>query len=163
MTLTHYVDENLLHDILTGRSVTAWLHFVNGNPIEWYSKKQATVETTTYGSEFVAACTCVEQIIDLRNALCYLGVPVNKTSYMFGDNESVVKSSKNMYSKLTKRHKALSYHRVRESIASGYVKFHYIPGKFNAVDILSKHWIYSIVKELLLTLFHFQGDPLKNR
>ena len=65
VTLTHYVDANLMHDLRTGRSVTACLHFVNGTPIDWYSKKQATVETATYGSEFVAARTCVEQIVDL--------------------------------------------------------------------------------------------------
>ena len=121
------------------------------------------MKTVTYGSEFVAARIYVEQIIDLHNTLCYLGVPVNKTSYMFGDNESVVNSSNNMYSKLTKRHKTLSYNRIREAIASGYIKFHYIPGKLNLVDILSKHWSYSVVKELLITLFHFQGDPFKNR
>ena len=67
--LIHYVDANLFHDALTGRSVTACLHFVNGTPIDWYTKKQATVETATYGSEFVAARTCVEQIMDLRNTL----------------------------------------------------------------------------------------------
>ena len=89
VTLTHYVDANLLHDILTGRSVTACLHFMNGTPIDWYSKKMATVETATYGAEFVAAKTCVEQIIDLQNTLRYLGVPINEKSYMFGDNESV--------------------------------------------------------------------------
>ena len=69
MTLTHYVDDSLLHDILTGRFVTAYLNFMNGTPIDWYSKKMATVETATYGAEFVAAKTCVEQIIDLRNTL----------------------------------------------------------------------------------------------
>ena len=53
--LTHYVDANLFHDALTGRSVTACLHFVNATLIDWYSKKQATVGMATYGSEFVAA------------------------------------------------------------------------------------------------------------
>ena len=109
----------------------------------------------------MAARTCVEQIIDLRTTLRYLGVPVNEKSYMFGDNESVVNSSKNLYSKLTKRHNALSYHRVCEAIASGYVKFSYIPGKLNPADILSKYWSYSNVKDLLLTVFYFQGGPLK--
>ena len=87
---------------------------------------------------FVAAHTCVEQIIDFCTTLCYLGVPVNEKSYMFGDNESVVNSSKNLYSKLTKRHNVLSYHCVCEAIASGFVKFSYIPGKINPADILSK-------------------------
>ena len=72
VTLSHYVDANLFHDLLTGRSVTGILHFANKTPIDWYSKKQATVETATYGSEFVAAITCTEQIIDLRTTLRYL-------------------------------------------------------------------------------------------
>jgi hypothetical protein len=67
--LTHYVDANLYHNVLTGRSVTGVLHFLIGTPIDWYSKKQATVESATYGSEFVAARTCVEQIIDLCRTL----------------------------------------------------------------------------------------------
>jgi hypothetical protein len=48
-----YVDANLLHCLITGRSVTGILHFLNGTPIDWYSKKMATVETATYGAEFV--------------------------------------------------------------------------------------------------------------
>jgi hypothetical protein len=67
--LTHYVDANLYHNVLTGRSVTGVLHFINGTPIDWYSKKQATVKSATYGSELVAARTCVEQIIDLSITL----------------------------------------------------------------------------------------------
>jgi hypothetical protein len=67
--LTHSVDAYLYHNVLTGRSVTGVLHFFNGTPIDWYSKKHATVESATYGSEFVAARTCVEQIIDLRHTL----------------------------------------------------------------------------------------------
>jgi hypothetical protein len=94
-----------MHDIAMGRSVTGILHLVNKTPIEWYSKKQATVETATYGLEFVAARVCVEQIIDLRNTLRFLGVLVREKSYMFGDNKSVVDSSMQLNAKLHKRHK----------------------------------------------------------
>ena len=55
VTLTHYLDANLFHDVLTGRSVTGILYMLNATPIDWYSKKQATVDTATYGSEFIAA------------------------------------------------------------------------------------------------------------
>jgi hypothetical protein len=44
ITMTHYQDANLYHDIITGWSVTAILHFLNKFPIDWYSKKQATIE-----------------------------------------------------------------------------------------------------------------------
>jgi hypothetical protein len=47
----------------------------NKMPINWYSKKQATVETATYGSEFVAARMCVDHVVDLHSTLHYLGIP----------------------------------------------------------------------------------------
>jgi hypothetical protein len=140
VTMSHYVDANLMHDIMTGKSVTGILHLENKNPLEWYSKKQPTVEIATYGSEIVAAQTCVEQIIDLRITLRYLGVPVRDKSYMFGDNKSVVASSMQFNAKLHKRHTILSFHLVRECIASKMVGFYFIPGKSNPADILSKHW-----------------------
>ena len=139
VTLTYYVDVNLFHDALSGRSATGILHMMNATPIDWYSKKQATVETATYGSEFVAARICVEQIIDLRNTLRYLRVPVCEKSYMFGDNESVVNSSSIPHAKLHKRHTALSFHHVCEAVASKYVGFYFLPGADNPADILSKH------------------------
>jgi hypothetical protein len=158
VTMTHYVDANLMHDVITGRSVTGILHLANKTPIDWYSKKQSTVETATYGSEFVAARTCVDQAIDHRNTLRYLGVPVREKSYMFGDNESVVNSAMQVHAKLHKRHNMLSFHRVREAIASGMIVFHYIPGVINPADILSKHWGYAQIWEQLRTVLFWQGD-----
>jgi hypothetical protein len=155
-----YVDANLLHCLNTGRSVTGILHFLNGTPIDWYSKKMATVETATYGAEFVSARTCVEQLVDLRTTLRYLGVPIRERSYMFGDNESVVNSSILPHAKLHKRHNALSFHRVREAIASGHYAFTHIPGENNPADILSKHWGYSQVWHMLRTLFMVPGDTV---
>jgi hypothetical protein len=55
VTLTHYQDANLYHNIITGCSVTGILHFMNKMPIDWYSKKQAKVKMVTYESEFVSA------------------------------------------------------------------------------------------------------------
>jgi hypothetical protein len=160
VTLTHYVDANLMHDITTGRSVTGILHLINKTPIDWYSKKQATVETATYGSEFVAARTCVEQIIDLRTLLYYLGIPVREKSYMFGDNKSVVDSSTTVHAKLHKRHTILSFHRVREAIASGMINFTFINGSINPADILSKHWGYSQVWPQLKPMLYWYGDTI---
>ena len=145
IVLTYYVDVNLFHDVVIGRSVTRILHFINQTPIDWFSKKQATAETATYGSGFLAACTCVEQIIDLRITLRYLGVPIIGPSYMFGDNDSVVSSAVRIHAKLHKRHTALSFHRVRESIAVDVCRFHLLPGKHNPADIVSKYWSYNFV------------------
>ena len=144
--------------MISGRSVTGILHLVNKTPFDWYSKKQGTVETATYGSEFVAGRIAVDQIIDHLMNLRYLGVPINEISYLFGDNKSVVDSSTVPHAKLHKRHNALSFHRVREAVASGIVCFQHIPGDINPPDILSKHWGYSCVWKLLQPLLFWMGD-----
>ena len=101
--LTSFVDANLLHDLLSGKAVTGILHMANKTPVDWFAKLQATVETATFGSEYVAARTCTEQQIDLRNTFRYLGVPVEGASFMFGDNESVVNTASVPHSRLGKR------------------------------------------------------------
>ena len=110
---TTTMDANLNHCLATGKSLTGCLHFVNKTPVDWYSKKQATVETATYGSEFVAAKTATEQIMDIRQTLRYLGAPIGAKSFLFGDNRSVVTSASLPHSILTKRHNILAFHRVR--------------------------------------------------
>ena len=156
--LTSYVDANLFHDIITGRSVTGILHLANKTPFDWYSKKQSTVETATYGSEFTAARLAVDQIISNRHIFRYLGVPLKETTYMFGDNKSVIDSSMIPHAKLHKRHNFLSFHRVREAIAAKLLRFIFIPSNINPADILSKHWGYQQVKVTLKTLLFYEGD-----
>jgi hypothetical protein len=160
VTLIHYYDANLYHDLTTGRSVTGILHLFNKTPIEWYSKKQATVETATYGSEFIAARTCVDQIIDLRTYLRYLGVPIREYSYVFGDNKTVIDGATIPHAKLHKRHNALSFHRVREAMASRFLKMFHLPGECNPADIMSKHWGYRQVWPMLQAILFYQGNTI---
>ena len=154
------VDANLYNNMLTGCSITGILHFMNKTPIDWYSKKQATVETVMYSSKFVVAHTCVDQVMDLRLTLQYPSVPIREKSYMFGDNKSVVDSSAKPHSKLHNRHNALSFHHVCEAIASKFVNLTFLDGKYNPADVMSKHWGYQQVWNMLgfwhLGTFPFQ-------
>ena len=47
-------------------------HLVFATPSHWHTKRQATVETATFESEFVAARIAMDQIIALRYTLCIL-------------------------------------------------------------------------------------------
>ena len=77
MTSTQYVDANLHHDLMTAKAVTAILHVLNATQVHWHCKRQLTLEPATFGSEFVAARTAVDLIIDICLTLMYLGVPIN--------------------------------------------------------------------------------------
>ena len=152
------MDANLNHCLATGKSLTGCLHFVNKTPVDWYSKKQATVETATYGSEFVAAKTATEQIMDIRQTLRYLGAPITTMSLIFGDNRSVVTSATLPHSTLTKRQNILAFHRVREAIAAKLMAFYWIQSAYNLSDMLSKHWDHPTVYPMILKLLITRGN-----
>ena len=120
---TTTMDANLNHFLATGKSLTGCLHFVIKTPVDWYSKKQATVVTAPYGSQFVAAKTATEQIMNIRQTLRYLGEPIGSKSILFGDNRSVVTIATLPHSTLTKHHNILAFHRVREAIATNLTAF----------------------------------------
>ena len=50
------------------------------------------------------------------------------------------------------RHLMLSYHYVREAITTGNYAYVWLNGKDNPADILSKHWSYGSVWQLLQLL-----------
>jgi len=55
----------------------------------WYSKRQSTVETSTYGSEIIAMRTAVEMVEALRYKLRMFGIPIEGPANVYCDNEAV--------------------------------------------------------------------------
>ena len=125
------MDTNLHHDLIAGKAVSAILHMLNATPVHWHCKRQSTLETATIGSEFVAARTAVDQIIDLCLTPMYLGATITPNSYIFGDNKAVVTNATICTSTLSKRFHLVAYHRVREAIETGYLQFHWKDGTSN--------------------------------
>jgi hypothetical protein len=54
VTITMFVDANHAGNVVTRRSHSGILIFVQNAPIMWHSKRQNSVESSTFGSEFVA-------------------------------------------------------------------------------------------------------------
>ena len=136
--ITVYVDADHAHDKVTRRSVTGIILFVNGTPVKWVSKRQKTVETSTYGSELVAARIAVETIMEYRYNLRMLGVEVDGPAMMLGDNKSVILNTTVPSSMLNKKHVACNYHRVREAVAARILTFVHIDTDKNLADIMTK-------------------------
>jgi hypothetical protein len=123
---------------LTRRSTTGIIFFINGSPISWYSKRQNTIESSVFGSEFVALKIAIEMNEALRYKLRMMGIPINESTNCFCDNKSVVTNAIIPQSTLQKKHNMIAYHKVRESVASTAVRIAHEPGKFNLADCLTK-------------------------
>ena len=158
--LITYGDANLCHDLLSGKAVTGLLHFINKTPFDWYSKKQNTTETATYGAESVAGRTAIEQLRANKLTLHYLGVPIEGASILIGDNKTAVDAATLPESRLHKRHLMLSFHFLKSAIATGAYKYVWADGKDNASDVLTKHWGYQQVWPILRPVLFWKGDTL---
>lgn len=133
-----YVDSDHAGDQLTRRSRTGFISFINSAPINWYSKKQGSVEGASFGSEFMALKTAVEVNRGLRYKLRMMGVPIDGPTYMYGDNMSVLHNTQKPESTLKKKSQSIAYHLVRESVARGEVLTGYINTKENFADLMTK-------------------------
>ena len=122
----------------TRRSHTGIIIYVNSAPILWFSKRQNTVETSTFGSEFVAMKQAVDLVEGLRYKLRMMGIPLDGATSVLCDNLAVVTNSSVPSSPLKKRHNAIAYHRTREASAAGIINIAKIDGEVNLADILTK-------------------------
>ena len=156
--ITAYVDANHTHDLVTRRSVTGVLIYLNNTPVRSICKRQTTVETSTYGSELVATKMAVEAIMELWYQLRMVGVPIDGPALLYGDNMSVVLNMTVPSSVLKKKMLALCYHRVREAIAAKIIVYRHIRSEYNKADLLTKplggQAFHTLVKEILFRTPH---------
>jgi hypothetical protein len=133
-----FVDADHAGDRISCRSRTGYRMFVNRALVDWYSKKQNTVETSVFGSEFCALKTATEKIIALRYKLRMMGVPLEDPTFVRVDNLSVVYNSSVLQSVLKKKSNSIAYHFVRENAAAGVINVAYEPTATNLADICTK-------------------------
>ena len=148
VTMSCFVDADHAGCRETRRSHSGIMIFVNRAPILWFSKRQNTVEASTYGSELLAMRLSIEMIEGLRYKLRMMGVPLSEECAVFCDNSAVVTNAR-PESTLKKKHAAINFHRVREAIAAGTIKVAKENTQTNLADILTKLMPGNKMKELL--------------
>jgi len=137
-TMRLYVDSDHAGDSTTRRSRTGFLVYLQNALIYWSSKKQTSVETSSFGSEFMAMKTATEYVRGLRYKLRMMGIPVKGPTLIFGDNQSVLVNSSVPDSVLKKKNNSIAYHHVREGCARDEWRIAYVKTDDNPVDLLTK-------------------------
>ena len=138
VVVTTFEDSDHAGDQVTRRSRTGVLIYCNRTPVLWYSKKQGSIETSSFGSEFTAMKTAVELTEGIIYKLRMMGIPVETPAVIKGDNQSVITNSIVPSSMLQKRSNSIAYHFVREKAAMGVVCIVYVHTSENLADMLTK-------------------------
>ena len=133
-----FVDASHADDKLDRKSVTGILVYVGDMMIKSVSKRQKSVATSTFASEFLALKSAVEEAQSMRLLLQSIGVPIKGPINIHSDSESVLTSAANPGHDLKRKHVAISYNLVRENIATEVVSLWKIDTKLNPSDPLTK-------------------------
>jgi hypothetical protein len=112
-----YVDADHAGIMVTRRSRTRNVQFVNKAVVNWFSKKQGSIETSTFGSEFVALKTAIEANRGLRYKPRMLGDQIDGLFYVFCDRQLETANSSQPESLLKRKSNAIAYYAVREACA----------------------------------------------
>jgi len=115
-----------------------YLVFLNCALVSWLSKKQASVESSSFGSEFIAMKQCCEYLRGLRYKLRMMGIPVEGCCYIHADNQSVLSNTTIPDSTLKKKLQSIAYHFVQEGVARDEWRTAYVNTHENDADLLTK-------------------------
>ena len=88
--MRYFVDADHAGDQFIRRSRIGCIVLLHRVPIYWLSKRQNSVETSTFGSELMAMKYAIEYIRGLRYTLRATGISFSDTCFIYGDNQSVL-------------------------------------------------------------------------
>ena len=133
-----FSDADHAGDRVTRRSQTGIIIFLGMAPIMWCSKRQNSVEVSSFGSEFVAMRIGTEMLKTLRYKLRMFGIPTDGPATVFCDHQSVVTNVSTSDSVLKRKHNSIAYHFCREAIASGMMVVRKVSSEHNIADLFTK-------------------------
>ena len=138
VVMSVFVDASHAGDLTTRQSHTGILICLNKGLVYAYSKKQNTVETSTFRLELVALRVAMERVKALRIKLRLMGIPIKGSTNIFYDNKSVFKLTNNMELQLNKKHQAICWHAIQEACAGGWLRVGKEPMEMNTADLLTR-------------------------
>ena len=133
-----FVDASHANDKLDRKSVTGILIYVGDMLIKSISKRQKSVATSTFSSEFLALKSAVEEAQGIRLLLQSIGVASKGPINIHSDSESVLKSAANSGHESKRKHVSIAFNLVRENIATNVINLWKIDTKLNPSDLLTK-------------------------
>ena len=130
-----YVYEDNTGNLENWRSHTGLLIYLNNKLIVWFSKRQNTVEYSSFGSEFVALRISTELLVSLNYKLRMFGILIDGPEDVFCENQYLTKNVTLTQSVMNKMQNVIFYHRLRGAQATEVIRVGWIQGEYNQADI----------------------------
>ena len=111
---------------------------LNGSPVSWKTKKQATVSRSSAEAEYRSMATATSESVWLKCLLASLSVFIDQQMKLFCDSQATIHVAKNPVFYERTKHVEIDCHFVRESPVSGDLVLSYLPSKQQPADIFTR-------------------------
>ncbi len=111
---------------------------LNGNIINWNSKKQATVSLSTAEAEYMAISAVVQELKWLTYLLNEMKLKVKLPITLFCDNQAAISISENDVQHNRTKHIDIRHHYIRDEIKNKFVQLKWIQSSDQLADIMTK-------------------------
>lgn len=137
-TVTAWADADWGHERVDRKSVSGYLTFLNGDLVNWGSKRQKVVSQSTCEAELYAEAAAINDSKWLSGLVSELGLSQPSAPLIHGDNQSAISLSKNGIKSERTKHIAIKYAFIYDEVSSGRVQLEWVRSAEQLADILTK-------------------------
>ena len=136
--LVVYSDSDWAGDKMDRKSTSGFVAMLNGGPVVWGSKKQASTSLSSTEAEFIASTSATQELIWLRGLLSSINHLSRTTTPLLIDNQGAISLIKNSLSSKYSKHIKLCYYFICEKFTDGTIAAKYISTDKQLADSLTK-------------------------
>lgn len=134
--ITAFSDADWAGDKTTRKSVSGALIYHQGNLIAWSSRRQRTVSLSSAESEYIAAASCVSELLFVKGLSVDFNEECNVVLYV--DNQSAIKMIHNSENTKHSKHIDIKYHFIKDIVNQNFLIVKYVSTSENTSDIMTK-------------------------
>jgi histone deacetylase 1/2 len=150
-----YADASHMTHNLDGRGRTGIVITMAGGAVCFRSNKQSLVAQSSTEAEIVALAEGTNHLVSLRLILGEMGLPLQRPSVVYQDNQSTILLIKNDRTRLQRsKHIDIKYFVARDRVRDGTIEIVYLPSEEMPADILTKGVDSSTLQHLLPKIMH---------
>ncbi|SGY82543.1 BQ5605_C009g05577 [Microbotryum silenes-dioicae] len=133
-----YSDASWGDDMLTGKSIGAFVSIMAGAAISWQSKQQSMVATSTTEAEILAASATAKEAMWLRRLAADLKIQQPGSTLLWEDNQAVIAIAQNPAHHGRTKHYSVHHFYIRERVTTGDIRIKYCKTGAMTADLLTK-------------------------
>ena len=106
----------------TRRSVSGFICLLNGGAVQWRSRQQISVTTSTAEAEYVSASRAADELVWMERVIAGMGHPQQTPTPLYEDNRACRLMSENPIANDRTKHIDYRIHALRERVKDGHVR-----------------------------------------